>query len=266
MSGKEKSVRGGISSEEETTTDDGKRKIERHYDSPFERSKKLIRSPVKKYSAYDDTNLRSEMAGIKKGQEDLKTMFLEMMNEFKEMKGEQRNFLEEIKRNREEIVELRTENKNLKHRLEKVEKTIERTEKLQKKNNIVIKGANFEGDITKVQKFLEEKLKIKNRPEAVQTFKNQDREISVVKMKSWEEKEEIMKNKSKLKGTQFYIDHDLTKTESEIQKKLRNMAQQEKIKGKTVSVGYQKIYINGVCWIWDLDKQELRKKESETKN
>lgn len=58
-------------------------------------------------------------------------------------------------------------------------------------------------------------------------------------MKRWEDKEEVIKNKHKLKGTQIYLDHDLTKTENEIQKKLREIAKNER--GKAVNVGYKKI-------------------------
>lgn len=72
-------------------------------------------------------------------------------------------------------------------------------------------------------KFFEEKLEIKSRSETVQSFKNQEKEISVIKMKSLEEKED-MKNKKKLRGTQIYIDHDLTKMESTIQKKIKERA------------------------------------------
>ena len=53
-----------------------------------------------------------------------------------------------------------------------------------------------------------------------------------------------MKNKSKLHGEDRFIDNDMTKTEREIQKALRSRAKEEREKGNTAKVGYQKILIN----------------------
>lgn len=121
MSGKEE-AKGRMSSEEEAITDDGKRWSPRNFESPFERYKKPVRSPVKKATWYDDTLLKTDITEIKTGEESLKGMFVELLNEIKEMKSDQRNFMDEIRKNREEITELKTENMELKDRLEKVEK------------------------------------------------------------------------------------------------------------------------------------------------
>lgn len=259
MSGKDTRILSGGSSDDETTTDEGKRKRDNRYPSPFERSKMMARSPVKKHIGYDDKAVRADIA-------ELKGMFMEMMRQVTEMKDEQKSFIDELKSNKEEIAQLKTENKELKVRLEKVERSIEKTERQQKKNNVVIKGIDLRGEVREAEKFCEEKLGVKTKPESVQTFKNNDNMINIVKIKNWEEKEEIMKKKNTLKGTRVYIDHDLTKYESEVQKKLREKAKNERLMGNTATVGYQKIFINGDCWLWHQDKQELVLKETKSKN
>lgn len=47
------------------------------------------------------------------------------------------------------------------------------------------------------------------------------REVLIVKMENWQAKENIMIVKSRLRGRNIFIDHDLTKEEREIQRKLR---------------------------------------------
>jgi hypothetical protein len=43
----------------------------------------------------------------------------------------------------------------------------------------------------------------------------------------------------------MYIDDDLTKEERETQKKLRELAREERDRGKRVKIGYRKIQITG---------------------
>jgi hypothetical protein len=63
-----------------------------------------------------------------------------------------------------------------------------------------------------------------------------------------EQKNNIMLNKSKLK--------DLTNEEREIQKKSREVAREERDRGKRVKIGYRKIHINGEWFIWDGERGE----------
>ncbi|PSN42467.1 hypothetical protein C0J52_21061 [Blattella germanica] len=67
----------------------------------------------------------------------------------------------------------------------------------------------------------------------------------LVKMRDFEEKLEVLRNKNKLRGIECYIDNDMTKEERSIQATLRRRAKEEKEKGYTVRVGYRKIQING---------------------
>jgi hypothetical protein len=66
-----------------------------------------------------------------------------------------------------------------------------------------------------------------------------------------EQNDNIMLNKSKLK--------DLTNEEREIQKKSRDVAREERDRGKRVKIGYRKIHINGEWFIWDEREEKLKK-------
>ena len=68
-----------------------------------------------------------------------------------------------------------------------------------------------------------------------------------------------MASKSQLKGTAVYVDDDLTEEERDVQRELRVRAREERKKGVDVWVGYRRIKIAGVLWVWDDGK--LSKKE-----
>lgn len=71
-----------------------------------------------------------------------------------------------------------------------------------------------------------------------------------VETKDFSTKINILKNKSKLKGEECYIDADLTRQERKIQQALRLRAKQEREKGKVAKVGYQKILIDDQWVNW----------------
>lgn len=54
-------------------------------------------------------------------------------------------------------------------------------------------------------------------------------------------KEEILKGKMKLKGSNIYVDVDLTKRVQEIQQKLREIQRVEVEKGIRIKVGHKKL-------------------------
>jgi hypothetical protein len=71
--------------------------------------------------------------------------------------------------------------------------------------------------------------------------------MMLTKVESWEQKKNIMLNKSKLKerkGQRMYTDDDLTNEEKKSQKKLREVAGEERVRGKRVKIGDREIQIN----------------------
>lgn len=81
----------------------------------------------------------------------------------------------------------------------------------------------------------------------------------VAELKSWEEKQEIMRRKKGLEEG-IYIDNDLTREERERQQKLRKITWGERErKGKFVKVGYGKIFLEGRWRNWEEEKDALEK-------
>jgi hypothetical protein len=62
------------------------------------------------------------------------------------------------------------------------------------------------------------------------------------------------------KGERMYIYDDLTNEERKTQKKLREVAREEKDRGKGEKIGYRKKQINGKGFIWDEREREKLKK------
>jgi PIN domain nuclease of toxin-antitoxin system len=79
-------------------------------------------------------------------------------------------------------------------------------------------------------------------------FKVNKGKMMLAKIESWELKKNITLNKSKLKerkGERKYIDDNLTSEERKTQKKLRQVAKEERDREKRTEIGYRKIQING---------------------
>jgi hypothetical protein len=102
-----------------------------------------------------------------------------------------------------------------------------------------------------------------------EAFKINKDKMMLAKIESWEQKKNISKSKFKeKKGERMYIDDDLTKEERETQKKLRELAREERDSGKRVKIGYRKIQINGDWFRWNKRQEKLKKiclKEGENK-
>ena len=126
----------------------------------------------------------------------------------------------------------------------------ERRAKREKKN-VMIKS---NGMGTENQETLNMKVKdVVRKIEANTAFIGKDknnRDIVRVELNTFEENINVMKNKSKLQGQECFIDDDMTLNEREIQAELRKLAREEKEKGNSVKVGYQKLQINGNWVNW----------------
>jgi hypothetical protein len=111
-----------------------------------------------------------------------------------------------------------------------------------------------------MKEWLEREIGVKvNVKEA---FKINKDKMMLVKIESWNQKKNIILNKSKLKerkGERMYIDDGLTNEEKKAQKKLREVTREVRNKGKRVKIGYRKIQINGEWFIWT-KREEKRKK------
>jgi hypothetical protein len=174
-----------------------------------------------------------------------------------EWKEEKRSREEERKKDKEEW---REEKKNLERRLENLEWEREKKEREKRKNNIVIRGANKweESKIEKETKeFIKNNLKIEvNINKAFKVQVRGGKCTVVAEVGSWEQKREIMIRKKELQAG-IFIDDDLTRTEREMQTKLREKAKEEREKGNKVKVGYGKIMIGDRWYRWSAREKKL---------
>lgn len=85
--------------------------------------------------------------------------------------------------------------------------------------------------------------------------------VSVVQMANFEAKIKVMENKNKLRsyaGGNVYIENDLTVKERGIQKQIRDVARNERQKGNVAKVGFNKLIINGIKWVWNREMDTLQ--------
>jgi hypothetical protein len=125
-----------------------------------------------------------------------------------------------------------------------IEEKIEQREKKGRKNNVIITGiGGIRGNIERrVEEWLEREIWVKvNVKEA---FKINKEKMMLAKIESWEQKKNIMLNKSKMKerkGERMYIDDDLTNEERKTQKQLREVAREKRDRGKRVKIGFREM-------------------------
>ncbi|KAF2885784.1 hypothetical protein ILUMI_20389 [Ignelater luminosus] len=155
-----------------------------------------------------------------------------------------------------ETKQLKEENKKLNEKIEGLENRITVMENERRKDNIVINGLKVanEGQLQceDIESFLENNLKVKTKLKSVKEIKiASGQRIVMAKCEALEQKLQIIKAKSKLKGTQCFIEDDLTKEERKIQAILRNKARNEREKRNTAKIGYTKLIVNDEVWEWN---------------
>ncbi|KAJ3621599.1 hypothetical protein MTP99_003714 [Tenebrio molitor] len=132
-----------------------------------------------------------------------------------------------------------------------------------RKKYVMITGiGRIRGNIERrVEEWLEREIGVK--VSIREPFKTNKDKMMLAKTESWERKKNIMVNKCKLKerkGERMYPDDDLAKQEKKTQKKLREVAKEERDRAKRVKIGYRKIQINGEWFIWD--EREVKQKNN----
>ena len=242
------------------TDDEVKRKREQEAEEVFRKSKLTKRSPSK--SNKDKSQDIETLMGMMK----------QLMDDNKEMMKELKQIRKEQKENHEEMVELKQENEKLKLEVKQLNERIEYMEKINKKKNLIITGLEIDtNDDTMLrgamENFIKDELKVEIKLRSA--GKIGDR-VCVIETESVTDKINILKNKSILKNhkNRVYINEDLTKEERVIQKMISKIAAEERGKGNRTKIGYKKLYINGIMWMWNKDQGKLCKvKEREkTKN
>lgn len=136
----------------------------------------------------------------------------------------------------------------LNEKINQLENWAEKQEKIRRKNNIIINGDGAKQLENKqaIQEFIGKELGVQAEvEEAYIVKKNGIEKGTIVKLRNFEQKREVMANKKKLNGTKIFIENDMTWKEREIQWKLRQIKKEKEMDGGKVVVGYQKILIKG---------------------
>lgn len=91
------------------------------------------------------------------------------------------------------------------------------------------------------------------------------RETILVKLENEEQRREIWKKKSALKGRRERIQEDWTWGERRMRWRLEEIARREEREGKRVWIGYGTIKINEEWWIWDEEEEVLQDRKGNIK-
>ncbi|KAK4880921.1 hypothetical protein RN001_004240 [Aquatica leii] len=174
----------------------------------------------------------------------------EYNKEVKEMKEELRKLNEVWKRKFEEMEK---KYRKLDARLEKIERSWGKTEKEKRRTNIIIRGMEVKNgkkeQKEQVENWIKKNLNIEKT--VVETRKLAER-VMLVRMGTFEDKLDVLKQKKRLRGTSIYLDDDMTRREIDIQKKIRYEASKMKGEGKRVKIGFLKVWVeeNLIFRLW----------------
>lgn len=107
-------------------------------------------------------------------------------------------------------------------------------------------------------------LKVRCEIKSVKVIKNQEKSpIIIAEIEDYDDKMLIMKNKNALRENKkmIYIENDWTKEERRRQAEIRKTAKEEKGKGKTVKVRYNKLLVGEKVFIWSETKDGLEEQQ-----
>ncbi|CAD6216015.1 GSCOCG00011228001-RA-CDS [Cotesia congregata] len=146
--------------------------------------------------------------------------------------------------------------KETERRLNKLEAGAERKEREARRRNVIIKGINMnEGtDWKREVDRVWAKLDVVGGRKSTRRIDRVDKEgkgMVLVEMEGFEKKREVMLAKNKLKREIIRLEDDLTFEERRIRRIIIEEAIKERATGKSVKVGYMKIWVNGKLRIWD---------------
>lgn len=230
----------------------------------FKKSNKIQRSPEKTQKGNMEEVI-GMLTDIKRELKEIKESGKQLQKDNEEMREALKNY--QAKTEAENQV-LRQELVHLQGKIQQLEEKEERREKMEKKTNIII-TEKLEKKTKESQEETKQHVQqlckwITGRDIELEqvyclTTNKAGLDVIRVKVKTFEDKLNIMRNKYKL-GTRkekVFIEDDLTREEARVQKILREKAQEERRKGNQTKIGYRKIKINDAWIEWkDLEKKE----------
>ncbi|KAF2901652.1 hypothetical protein ILUMI_04530 [Ignelater luminosus] len=200
---------------DEYSIDDGKRRSPDYTKNEmFARSKKMPRTSEKK----------------QKGEEKLDALMIIMktlVQDVKKIRKQQKDYQEEIRQLKIVNKEIKKEIEILKNEIKKMTIRLETIEGEKRKNNVVIQGLGIDTTNGKeikeeIKSFIEKQL---GMDVEIKNAKKLGNKACLLELGSETEKQEIMKNKGKLKSIRnekIYINDDMTKNERKVQGKIKS--------------------------------------------
>lgn len=152
----------------------------------------------------------------------------------------------------------------------KVRKWMADKERQKRRNNITLKRVDIykvrrqmkeEGKEEGWKEWVEEYIKTKLGVEGKVTFWQIRGRVIIATLENEEMKREVMVNKSKLKGEQYYIENDLTWEERKLQERIGKWAIEQREKGEMIKIGRGKVRIKEKWIFWEEIEKDLKKKE-----
>lgn len=232
--------------------------------SPFLKSKKTQRSPAK---ATIMTEEKVDM--MLQIMSNLSVQVQSLTSEVQKMGKKQVMLTEEIKCLRmenkklsKENTEIKEEYTQMKREIRVMNRKVEKLEEAKREKNIVVTGIEIKTDKkTELKESIENFLKDALAVEVtVKIAHKLGPKSCLVELNTKEDKINVMKNKRKLKGikgSKIFINNDLSPAERDIEKCIREIAREEKSKGKNVRYGYHKLTVDGKQYRWNRDKNAM---------
>lgn len=108
------------------------------------------------------------------------------------------------------------------------------------------------------------KKKMEIQVEIKKAYKVAERKY-IVEVNKWDDKIKLLREKNKLKGSAIYLDPKLTFKERTVQKKIRDIAREERKKGAFTRVKFQGLQVNDTLFTWNHTNSSLEETQGSTR-
>lgn len=196
------------------------------------------------------------MATIASVSEMLQTFAADVKAEFANLRKTCKEMKDQVTAIEKGMLDLQTENKELQVRMDTMESKVEFLERQLKKNNIIYFGideANEETPNQLEQKALDvmsDKMQVNIKSDDIANVYRIGKRNGrfprpvFIALANYKKKAEIIANRSKLRGTDIFVNDDLTPKQRETRKNLQQHARRLREEGKRVSIRAEKIVVH----------------------
>jgi prefoldin subunit 5 len=197
----------------------------------------------------------------------------EVMQEVCSVKNRMTELQDEVEVLRGQVSELQAENDDLKtdnigllNRVSSMESTVDDLEGRSRRNNLIFHGLDKEEGETnesceqRIKEFCTDKLEICEDLEfdRVHRLGSKAKAPLIARCTFFKQKVSILKAKGKLKGSNYFVGEDFSKGVREIRKKLSKYMKEMKEAGRTVSMIYDHLVVDGKKYYLSGDGESVK--------